>query len=102
MNVGVSDFIVVAQIAERIIHSWRHAREEYRAFADEVDSLALLLNEYHPHKFLQLLTSSERRKLNLLTLRCKNILEELEKEIEKFDALRRKKDGSCKTNPLGV
>ena len=84
---SVGDFVLCAQLSQRVWRECRDAPEDFRAVSSEVASLQLVLKEVRDLVQGQEIDLTKRQELKQLIDACTGVLHELEQLLMKYKSL---------------
>ena len=92
---GVGDIITISGLAANVYTAYKDAPENYRNISDEVKSLQILIDKAAPYFESTTLQPNSRQEGQQALKGCKDVLEDLNSLIEKFNS-----SGSSKTSQV--
>ena len=84
---GVGDILAISALALKVVTAYKDAPEDYRNISDEVESLHIIINKAAKHFESTTLSDNSRQEGQKVLKGCKNVLEDLDTLIEKYNSL---------------
>jgi hypothetical protein len=84
---GVGDIVVLVRLAWKAYRSCKDAPESFGNISHEVLSLHALLKEIEENLSAQTLSSTRQARLKTIGDGCRNVLEELQSLVDKYESL---------------
>ena len=84
---GVGDIVAISGLAVQVYTAYKDAPDDYRNISDEVESLQILIDKAARHFESSTLDSNSRQEGQKVLKGCRNVLEDLNSLIEKYNSL---------------
>ena len=83
---GMGDIIAISRLAVKVYTAYKDAPGDYRNISDEVESLQILIDKAAPYFDGTTLNSNSRQEGQKALKGCRNVLEDLNSLIEKYNS----------------